>query len=183
MMYPACYRKLQLGGNQISTLAVYHYPFGKGYNLRYEFKGRYTMKKAILALASLSFLAVAGTTQAVQSVKLDTPLEIYVTACTTLQKTWDINSSQRKALLTDSEETLNSHCHSVFTATLQLTELGKDSKAFSRICIPSGTSNKQVLDKILVVLKKYGSTPEWKNMQPAIATVVALEVVYQCEAH
>ncbi|MFC9007828.1 hypothetical protein [Streptomyces microflavus] len=140
------------------------------------------MKKTILVLASLSILAVAGTAQAVQSVKLDTPLELYVQACATLQKTWDINSSQRKALLTKSEETLNSHCHSVFTATLQLTELGKDSKAFSRICVPPGTSNKQVLDKVLAVLQKFGSTPEWKNMQPAIATVVALEVVYQCEA-
>lgn len=183
-MYPACYRKLQLGGNQISTLAVYHYPFGRGYNLRYESKGRYTMKKALLALTSLFALATILATlpaQAVQSAKVYTPMEIFVKSCESLQKTWALNTKTTKAVTSGTENIMNGHCYNILTTTTQLVEMGKDAVAFKEICIPANAKNVQILNSIMPNLKDVMKQGSWEEITPAFGLVVALELAYPCK--
>lgn len=179
MMYPACYRKLQLGGNQISTLAVYHYPFGKGYNLRHEFKGRYTMKKVTLGLASISLLSLTGTVQAVSVEKQFSSFEVVTKACEVAKQVWDIKAKGLKPKINAGEQAMLGYCSNLLDTTRTLVLLGNDSVIYSGICVPDETSHKEVLDKVLPILQSKAN--DFPETPAPVIMVVGLELAYPCK--
>lgn len=150
------------------------------YNLQNDYQGRYTMKKATLALASLFALATLPA-QAVESAKVYTPMEIFVKSCESLQKTWALNTKTTKAVTSGTENIMNGHCYNILTTTTQLVEMGKDAVAFKDICIPDNAKNVQILNSVMPNLKDVMKQGSWEEITPAFGLVVALEIAYPCK--
>lgn len=139
------------------------------------------MGKLNIFIASFVMLFTSNAAQSAQSVKKYTPMELLVSSCEALHKSWSLDNKTRDTTLTHNQQVEALKCYNILTTTITVVQLASDSVELNKLCIPEEAPYKEILSKTLPQLKIVNDNQNGEILDPALGMVVALKFAYTCK--